>query len=259
MADLATTTIACAARRCFGLVSRRERWGLTGRAWCLAALVVAVAVASGIRLVHPFLAVTAPVATSTVAVEAWMPAEVLKGVAERFESDAGAHFFCVGGPTDEHFDSTRLEDTSAVEAVQLLQRFGVGGERLTAVPVWVPRRDRTYASAVALRDWLRENNIPLTGLNVVTEGLHARRSRLLFEKAFGDSVAVGVIAIPDPTYDARRWWRYSEGVKSVISESAGYLYVRLFFRPEKEEGERLDVHEKATGGNPSMPDGLPHS
>lgn len=219
-------------RRCFGLMSRRERWGLTGRGWFLAALVVALAAALGIRRVHAFLAVTAPVATATVAVEAWMPAEVLKGVAERFESDAGARFFCVGGPTDEHFDSTRLEDTSAVEAVRLLQRFGVAGERLTAVPVWVPRRDRTYASAVALRDWFRENNIPLTALNVVTEGLHARRSRLLFERAFGDSVAIGVIAIPDPTYDARQWWRYSEGVKSVISESAGYLYVRFLFRPD---------------------------
>ena len=219
-------------RRFLGLISRRERWGLTLRGWLWLMMLTASAGVVGLRSIHPFLAVTSPVETRTVAVEAWVPPVILKGVATRFGDDPHSVFYCTGGPSDDHFDSTRLEDTSAAEAARALQRFGIPPERLKLVPTWTPRRDRTYANAVALREWFKENQIPVTALNVVTEGLHARRSRLLFEKAFGDSVPIGVIAIPDPTYDARHWWRYSEGIKAVISESAGYLYARFLFRPD---------------------------
>ncbi len=92
-------------------------------------------------------------------------------------------------------------------------------------------RDRTYSAAIALRDWLAQNNPGVKRLNVLTRGVHARRSRLLFKKAFGNEVEIGIIAVPDSAYDASHWWRYSEGVKEIVSEGAAYLYVRLFFYP----------------------------
>jgi uncharacterized SAM-binding protein YcdF (DUF218 family) len=95
-------------------------------------------------------------------------------------------------------------------------------------------RDRTYSSAVALRNWFREHNVPVRRINVVTEDLHARRTRLLFEKALGD-VEVGVIAVPNPDYDSTHWWRYSQGVKDVFAEAIGYLYAKLFFYPANVE------------------------
>jgi uncharacterized SAM-binding protein YcdF (DUF218 family) len=104
---------------------------------------------------------------------------------------------------------------------------------LQMVPSHVMDRDRTYASAVALREWLREHNMAVRSLNVITEDTHARRTRLLFEKALGKNVKVGIIAVATPDYDARRWWGYSEGVKDVVSEGVAYLYVRLFFRPSE--------------------------
>lgn len=68
-------------------------------------------------------------------------------------------------------------------------------------------------------------------LNVVTENTHARRTRFLFQEAFGKNVKVGIIAVPNPDYDASYWWRYSEGVREVISEAIAYVYARLFFHP----------------------------
>jgi hypothetical protein len=68
-------------------------------------------------------------------------------------------------------------------------------------------------------------------LDLVTLGPHARRSRLLYEEAFGNKVKVGVIAIAIPDYDVKRWWRYSEGVREVIGEGIGYLYVKFLFWP----------------------------
>jgi len=68
-------------------------------------------------------------------------------------------------------------------------------------------------------------------INVLTEDAHARRTRLLYQKAFGKNVAVGVIAISNPDYDPKDWWRYSEGVREVIGESIAYIYAQFFFYP----------------------------
>jgi hypothetical protein len=48
-----------------------------------------------------------------------------------------------------------------------------------------------------------------------------------------------VIAVEDREYDPARWWRYSEGVKEVISEGAGYLYARFFFYPKMTGGQEV--------------------
>jgi uncharacterized SAM-binding protein YcdF (DUF218 family) len=96
-------------------------------------------------------------------------------------------------------------------------------------------RDRTYRSAVALRDWFREHNMAVHSINIVTEDAHGRRSRLLFEKAFGTGVKVGIISVPSPDYDATHWWRYSEGVREVIGEGIAYIYARFFFHPSRAE------------------------
>ena len=53
------------------------------------------------------------------------------------------------------------------------------------------------------------------------------------QKAFGPSVKIGVISVPDPDYDPKHWWRYSEGVREVLGESIAYIYARIFFHPSK--------------------------
>jgi hypothetical protein len=68
---------------------------------------------------------------------------------------------------------------------------------------------------------------------VVKEDAHARRTRLLFPKALGPDVEVGIIAVQTPDYDPKRWWRYSEGVRDVIGESIAYVYARFFFWPKE--------------------------
>ena len=70
-------------------------------------------------------------------------------------------------------------------------------------------------------------------LNVLTEDLHERRTQLLYQKKFGQNVSIGIIAVPNPDYDAPHWWRYSEGVEDVVKEGVAYLYARLFFFPPK--------------------------
>jgi len=37
--------------------------------------------------------------------------------------------------------------------------------------------------------------------------------------------------VPNPDYDPKYWWRYSEGVKDVTSEAVIYLHARFLFYP----------------------------
>jgi hypothetical protein len=89
--------------------------------------------------------------------------------------------------------------------------------------------DRTYASALALKNWLGSHGVVETNLNVISLGPHSRRSRLLFEKALGKDYKVGIIAIENQEYDAKQWWASSAGVRSMLDEIIAYLYTRLSF------------------------------
>ena len=87
-------------------------------------------------------------------------------------------------------------------------------------------------SAISLKKWWGDHEkTPLSKVNLLTVGPHARRSRLLFEKALGSSVEVGVISIPGKDYETGKWWHSSSGVRMVIGETIAYLYARLFFHP----------------------------
>jgi hypothetical protein len=99
------------------------------------------------------------------------------------------------------------------------------------VPASRVRVDRTYACAVALKNWFRQNGIAETNVNVISMGAHSRRTRLLFSKAFGKEYRVGVISLENRGYDPKKWWESSDGVRTVTGEAIGYCYARLLFRP----------------------------
>jgi uncharacterized SAM-binding protein YcdF (DUF218 family) len=109
--------------------------------------------------------------------------------------------------------------------------MGMSQDTVQAVPSGYVYKDRTYTEAVALSNWLRQHGTLPKEINLISLGAHARRSRLLFEKAFGKSTRVGIIAVEDRNYDPAHWWKTSEGVRSVISETIAYGYARFLFSP----------------------------
>jgi uncharacterized SAM-binding protein YcdF (DUF218 family) len=165
-------------------------------------------------------------------VEGWVNYYAGSFVVAEFKEGSYRRAFTTGGPAN--FSGGYVNDFQTLASVgaDLLVKAGMPAERVQMVPSRVIGRDRTYNSAVALRAWLREHNVPVRGINVVTEDAHARRTRLLFQKAFdGSGVPVGVVSIRNPDYDPKRWWRYSQGVREVVGEGLGYAYARLFFWP----------------------------
>ncbi len=189
--------------------------------------------------IHPFLAETDRVDSNSLVVEGWIHEYAIQSAVKEFKDGHYERVFATGGPVEGNGGYTSDAYTSASVGAGRLKKFGVPAESVQMVPSRVMDRDRTYGSAVALRNWLGEHNIALHSINVITEGAHARRTQLLFQKAFGDDVKVGVISVSSPDYDANRWWHYSEGVREIIGETIAYAYAKLFFHPTESERRGL--------------------
>ncbi len=219
----------------FGLLTRRERWGLSWRGWLAAALLAGLTAWLVVVRIHPFLAVTDRVDAQVLVVEGWVHRFAIRAAVAEFRTGAYARIYTTGGPVDGDGGYTNDYNTAASVGAGLLRQAGVAPDLIQVVPARLVGRDRTYASAAALRDWLCEHQVAVTAINIVTEAPHARRTRLLFQEAFGPGVRVGIIAAQNPDYDPAHWWRTSEGVREVIGEGLAYLYARFLFFPPRNQ------------------------
>jgi len=233
-----------------GLLRRRSLWVPTWRGWLV--LVLFGLVVGGVSWisVHPFLAMNQPVDARVIVVEGWAPDQALQLIAGELQADHCDRVYVVGVPIEHGAPLAEYKSYASLGAATLIT-MGAPSNRVQAVPAPAVRRDRTYTAAVAFRVWLEEHGETPDAFNLATVGAHARRSRLLFHMAFGREVQLGVMALPDPSYDARRWWRYSTGVRNVVSELAGYLYARFLFIDDSDTEQLI---REAQDSGPSKPD-----
>jgi hypothetical protein len=219
------------AQQCFGLLRRRQRWGLSRRGWLAAGGLAALLGVWFLFRIYPFLAVTdRQMPSDYLVAEGWVPVDVLKGACEEFHT-GGYRRMLVSGCIiyDEWTDKPGV--TYADWGAAKLRRLGMPDDLIQPVPCSVEKKDRTFYSALAVKEWMGQHGRHPRQINVVTDGAHARRSRWLFQKAFGPDVKVGIIAVADPKFDPDHWWRSSEGVREVVGEAIAYLYARFLFHP----------------------------
>jgi len=226
------------SQKFWGLLKRKERWGLSWRGWLLLTLLGLASASLLFVNVHPFLAVTRRVNTNTLVVEGWVQRYAIRGGAEEFKTGSYERIFTTGGPVAGNGGYINDYNTSASVGAEILKKFGVRDDLVQMVPSRVIARERTYSSAVALRDWFRDHNLAIHSFNVLTEDCHARRTQLLYQEAFGKKVTVGIIAVSNPDYNPKDWWRYSDGVREVIGESIAYIYARFFFYPSVSSSDK---------------------
>jgi uncharacterized SAM-binding protein YcdF (DUF218 family) len=211
---------------CCGLFCRRQRRRLTWRGWLVLAVVAGVFCWVVPPRLCSFLAVTDRVDGTFLVVESWMPDYAMEEVVEEFKAHRYERILTTGGPLEEGSYFSGYTNYPLL-ACATLESLGIKPEKLEAVPAPEVARNRTYASALALKAWFQEHQVPVKAFNVVTLGPHARRTRLLFQRAFGGEAKVGVMAIQDRTYDPPGWWKSVEGFEAVMSELVAYLYARV--------------------------------
>lgn len=209
-------------------VNKRMRWGLTVRGWLVVLVVAGAAGLFGIRQLNSFLSITHPVEGQLLVVEAWIPDYAIKGVRSEFEKHDDQLLLAVGGPLRLGSHLSQFKSYAVLTQARLAE-IGLEKEKIVVIETSDIQKDRAHESARAVKQWIASNGVNVKRLNVYTLGVHARRSRLLFQKVFGNGVEVGVIAAHDYSYDPEDWWRSSNGVRTVVSELMAYSYAVIFF------------------------------
>jgi len=196
----------------------------TLRAVILTALLFVILLVVLVHSIHPFLAQSDPANGNILVVEGWLPDFALEEALRTFRNGEYRLMLTTGEPLLVGYHLSDYK-TYAELARAIVLRKGIGEDSIVAVPAPLVKVDRTFAAALAVRKWFDERHMAPGTIDVFSSGPHARRSRLLFQRACGDSVQVGVIAVPDGGYDPDRWWETSRGFQMVVNEALGLLYV----------------------------------
>ena len=219
------------------LFRRRHVWLPT--LWGIVALLGALA-AIGVALVAnapAFLAVTEPArgaagnGARVLIVEGWMEDGALDQAVAVFRSGHYERIVTTGGPMESWVGVSVPWKTYAERGARYLAEHGLADATIDPVPAPASAQDRTFLSAVVVRDWAARQRIRLDAVDLLSVGVHARRSRMMFRAAFGPQVEVGVIAAQPAFYDPQRWWKTSTGAKLVLGESISLVWTACCFWP----------------------------
>lgn len=198
---------------------------------------------------HDFLAVSKPLGQDILVVEAWIPKEALAQVPSVLKSGHYRYLVVVGYPTEASDNDSSVDvagmalaklgcDTSTMVKINVPFQ---STRRSYVIPICAPPScgvvlrfqltRRTYASALAVSEWLQSSRIPAHGVDVFTASVHARKSWILFQHAIGDKYRVGIIAAPLKYYNPRYWLLSRKGIWLVPLELISYFYAKclIFF------------------------------
>ena len=218
------------------LFRRRQVWLPTVWGWLvLLGLGAAALVALGFAA-NGLLALNEPArgkdgsGARTLVVEGWIDEHELVQAVAAFKRGRYERVLTTGGPI-EPWNDVGGWGSFALRAAENLRTHGVSGVPVIALPAPESRQDRTYLSALMLREWVQRSGTALDAIDLFSAGVHARRSRLLYRMALGDSVEVGVLAAEPKHFDARRWWTSSLGAKTTIGEALSLAWTSCCFWP----------------------------
>jgi hypothetical protein len=207
---------------------RRQVWLPTLWGWTALFFLTALLLFFVAKNTHGFLAVSAPVGARVLIVEGWMGPHELEEAAALFRARGYERVITTGGPI-VRWPPAAGPATFAEQAAWYLKARGLPQQAITAVPAPSVSSDRTYLSAVTVRDWAKRTGTRLETFDVVSDGPHARRTWLLYRRVFPEA-RVGVLATRSHEYDAAAWWRSSAGAKNVIDQAVGFAWTKCCFR-----------------------------
>lgn len=183
----------------------------------------------GIKNIHPFLSKNAPVKSNILIVEGYIPDYAMKDVVKEFNKNHYRMVVVSGNPVDNGFYYTKFGNTANAGRVTLI-KLGMDSTKVFSASAPYSDRDRTHAAAMAVKHFLDSAGVKERAINLYSFGCHSRRSWMLYKNTFGKGYRIGVLNTNKNTYDPKRWWHWSDGVREVMDETIAYLYASLFFR-----------------------------
>jgi hypothetical protein len=103
--------------------------------------------------------------------------------------------------------------------------YGIDPKDVTAVPAKKVFINRTLTSALAFRSWLKLTNIKVKGINIISLGVHSRRTWNIYKKVLGKSIEVGIISLPENgNHIGGR-----PKILAILYEVIGIIYYQIIF------------------------------
>jgi len=175
---------------------------------------------------NAYLSLNRPVESDVMIVEGWLPDYALEEVKVIFNRENYKKIITTGVPLEVGSYLREYRDLAHLSQATLLA-LGMKENEVVAVPAPAVYRDRTFHSAVAVREWMLKNGVQIENMNLVSLGPHARRSSNLFQQVFAGEAEIGSISIESRDYDPDRWYASSEGVRSTLYEAIAYVYASI--------------------------------
>jgi hypothetical protein len=195
--------------------------------WLLIFILICVAFCILINSVHPFLSLNKPI-EAKVLVEGWLPDYAVAMAMNEFKKSNYSKLITTGGPLEQG-EYLSEYTTFAQLSAATFKKLGLDSNVIVAVPTPEVGKNRTYASACDVKRWIDTSKLSIHSINLVSQGAHSRRSWLLYQRAFGEKIKVGIICSPDKSYDAKKWWMSSKGFRAVTDEIIAYAYAKFIF------------------------------
>jgi len=199
--------------------------------WFIVLFVIVVLFRLSLVGIYYFLTINKPIKSKTLVLEGWVPAYAIKDAITYYNDNNYDRIIVTGIPIVNYEFISPYKNT-AEATVLALKHYGYHD---TAFIANIPTNilvDRTYNTAVATKMLFDENTNWSKNFNIYSVGVHARRSRFMFKKAFGSDYNIGIIAHRDRTFDPKHWWKSSKGFRNISNEFVATLYVMLFFHPD---------------------------
>jgi hypothetical protein len=203
-------------------VQRQMVWWPTRLGWLCGMMFVATCVISWTLLAERWLSLTAREPAKVLVVEGWIGLEGMKAAADEFNLGKCDLVVGTGGLTGERWNVARWN--YAEMATKELRRLGIPPEQVLPARAREIESQRTFEAAVAAWKALQAAGVRPQAINVLTRGPHARRSRLIYARVFGDDTKVGVISWTPESEVATPWWGSSDRASDLIKESVGYPF-----------------------------------
>ena len=218
------------------LFRRREVWLPTplGALLMLAAVVLVAGVLA--RTTYALLAPQQPArgpdgaGARTLVVEGWLNPDELRQAVAIVRNGRYERVLTTGGLIEPWPEDSAWQNI-AERAAASLRASGLTSVPVIAVITPPTAQDRTFRSALAVREWAQGSGLRLDAIDLLSLGVHTRRSWKLYRMALGDEVEVGVRAAVPTTYDARLWWRSSAGAKATMGEVLSLGWTACCFWP----------------------------
>ena len=213
-----------------GMIKYRLCWCLTVRAWVFLLVSSCGIFWIGLTRAVSILSLCDRKCSDVLVTDGWLPDNYTASIFREFVSGRYKVLVITAMPLSKG-SAVLGGETDAELTKAAMVKMGADPNQIEALSPLNVERDRTYAGALCVKRWLSANGIHPFGINVLSVGPHTRRTRLLYEKAFGSAVPIGAIALPNSDYDPKKWWRTSAGVRDVVGEWIAYLYARFVFAP----------------------------